>query len=405
MGRRRILLVFGTRPEAIKLAPVVHRIRQAPDLEAVVCVTGQHREMLDQALAFFQIRPDFDLDIMQPDQSLYEVTAHAIQRLEEVVVRVQPDWVVVQGDTTTTLMGALAAYYARVPVAHVEAGLRTHNKYAPFPEEMNRRLTSHIADVHFAPTERARQNLLREGITPETVFVTGNPVIDALLWAVRRVEEDPTWVDPGVWGRLGEETRRVVLVTAHRREAFGEGLREIGRAIRDLARRHPDYVFVWPVHLNPNVRRAVAEVWGSAVRPRRRGDRSDRREDNVLLLEPVDYPTLVWLLSRAYLVLTDSGGIQEEAPTLGKPVLVLRDVTERPEGVEAGTALLVGPHYERIVETVERLMDDAEAYARIRRAVNPYGDGRAAERIVDILRGMGKSDGHRGGAGCVGDPF
>ncbi|GBC85854.1 UDP-N-acetylglucosamine 2-epimerase [bacterium HR11] len=386
MGRRRILVVFGTRPEAIKLAPVVHGIRQVPDLEAVVCVTGQHREMLDQALAFFQVRPDFDLAIMQPDQSLYEVTANAIQRLEEVVVRVRPDWVVVQGDTTTTLMGALAAYYARVPVAHVEAGLRTNDKYAPFPEEMNRRLTSHIADVHFAPTERARQNLLREGIAPATVFVTGNTVIDALLWAVRRVQEDPTWVDPLVWDGLGTETRRVVLVTAHRREAFGEGLREIGRAVRDLAHRHPDCVFVWPVHLNPNVRQAVAEVLGPVVRPRRYGDRSYWSGGNIWLLEPVDYPTLVWLLNRSYLVLTDSGGIQEEAPTLGKPVLVLRDVTERPEGVEAGTALLVGPHYERILQTVEALLTDAEAYERISRAVNPYGDGRAAERIVHILR-------------------
>ncbi len=386
MGRRRILIVFGTRPEAIKLAPVVHRIRQASDLEAVVCVTGQHREMLDQALAFFQVRPDFDLDIMQPDQSLYEVTANAIQRLEEVVVRVRPDWVVVQGDTTTTLMGALAAYYARVPVAHVEAGLRTNDKYAPFPEEMNRRLTSHIADVHFAPTERARQNLLREGIVPEAVFVTGNTVIDALLWAVRRVREDSTWVDPLVREWLESETRPVVLVTAHRREAFGEGLREISRAVRDLACQHPDYVFVWPVHLNPNVRRAVAETLGAVVRPYRHGEPSCWRGDNVLLLEPVDYPTLVWLLDRSYLVLTDSGGIQEEAPTLGKPILVLRDVTERPEGVEAGTALLVGPHYGRIVQTVEMLMTDVEAYDRMRRAVNPYGDGRSAERIVQVLQ-------------------
>ncbi|MCS7312695.1 MAG: UDP-N-acetylglucosamine 2-epimerase (non-hydrolyzing) [Acidobacteria bacterium] len=388
--RRRILVVFGTRPEAIKLAPVVHQIRQAPDLEAVVCVTGQHREMLDQALAFFQVGPDFDLEIMQPDQSLYEVTANAIQRLEEVVIRVRPDWVVVQGDTTTTLMGALAAYYARVPVAHVEAGLRTHDKYAPFPEEMNRRLTSHIADIHFAPTERARQNLLREGIASETVFVTGNPVIDALLWAVRRVQEDPSWVDPLVRDWLESEDRRVVLVTAHRREAFGEGLRAISQAVRDLAGRYLDCVFVWPVHLNPNVRRAVAEILGPVVRPRRRGDRSYWSGPNVLLLEPVDYPTLVWLLDRSYLVLTDSGGIQEEAPTLGKPVLVLRDVTERPEGVEAGTALLVGPHYDRIVQTVEHLIEDPEAYARIRRAVNPYGDGRAAERIVHILRDIGR---------------
>ena len=394
MKKLRILVTFGTRPEAIKLAPVIHELEEQELFEPIVCVTAQHREMLDQVLRFFEIRPDYDLDLMRPDQSLYEITANSIRGLEGVLEETKPSWVLVQGDTTTTLMAALAAFYKKVPVAHVEAGLRTADKYAPFPEEINRRLTSHIADLHFAPTERARRNLLSEGVPESAIVVTGNTVIDALLWTVERVRSLPACVDPTVFELLKNCDRRLLLVTAHRREAFGEGLREICLALQDLARRQ-EIVIIWPVHLNPHACRPVMELLAPVAH-----DLTDSRrlqgeiKKNLILLDPADYPTLVWLLDRSHLVLTDSGGIQEEAPTLGKPVLVLRDVTERPEGVEAGTARLVGPHRAKIVETVEQLLSDVEQYKRMSRASNPYGDGRARHRIVEALLARSSETSH-----------
>ena len=380
----KVLAVFGTRPEAIKLAPVLRAMRDDKRFEPHVCVTAQHRGMLDQVLTFFQIEPDFDLDLMQPDQSLYELSASALQGLERVLTRVQPDWVLVQGDTTTTLMGALAAFYARIPVAHLEAGLRTQDKYAPFPEEINRRLTSHIADLHFAPTGSARENLLREGIEDVRIVVSGNTVIDALLWAREKVRQAPSVVDRGVLQRFSDPLRRLVLVTAHRREAFGSGLHAICLALKELAQAHPEVDFVWPVHRNPNVREPVMQLLG----PR------DAGQPNVVLLDPVDYPTLVWLLERCHLALTDSGGIQEEAPALGKPVLVMRAVTERHEGIEAGTARLVGMQQEYITRSVTELLSNMEAYRRMSRAANPYGNGHSAECVLATLANFITSSNH-----------
>jgi UDP-N-acetylglucosamine 2-epimerase (non-hydrolysing) len=364
----KVLCVFGTRPEAIKMAPVVQALsKPGTGVEVRVCVTGQHREMLDQVLRLFEIVPDHDLDIMRADQSLTQVTAAALTGLDAVVRAERPAWVVVQGDTTTAMAAALVAFYHRVRIAHVEAGLRSWNLAHPFPEEANRRIADSLSSLHFAPTEAARANLLREGVDAGTILVTGNTVIDALRW----VADLPAPADLDAL-TAGHGARRLLLVTAHRRESFGPGMEAICLALRDLALRYGDGVrIVYPVHLNPNVREPVHRILGDMP--------------NVVLAPPLDYLRFVHLMKRAHLVLTDSGGIQEEAPGLGKPVLVLREVTERPEAVEAGTARVVGTSRERVVGAAARLLDDAAEYARMAQARNPFGDGHAARRIVDAL--------------------
>ena len=367
----RVLSVFGTRPEAIKLAPVIRELRRRPGFLARVCVTAQHRQMLDQVLEVFQIEPDYDLDLMRSDQSLFEITARALGALETVLREDKPDIVLVQGDTTTVFMATLAAYYLQIPVGHVEAGLRTHDKYNPFPEEGNRRLTDVLADFCFAPTESSRENLLREGVPDERIFVTGNTVIDALQETVQRLgalDTDPP-LPPELVGLSGSP--RIILVTGHRRESFGQEFENLCWGLRKLAERNEDVCIVYPVHLNPNVQRPVQRILGGVNR--------------VVLTEPLEYTPFVWLLSRCHFVLTDSGGIQEEAPALGKPVLVMRKKTERPEGVEAGVARLVGTDTESIYLEGQRLLDDAGTYGKMAQAINPYGDGQAARRIADIL--------------------
>jgi UDP-N-acetylglucosamine 2-epimerase (non-hydrolysing) len=363
----KILSVFGTRPEAIKMAPIVRMLAQrSPQVESVVCVTAQHREMLDQVLGLFDIVPDYDLDLMRPNQSLAALTGLALERLDKVIGEVKPDWVLTQGDTTTAMVASLAAFYHRVKVGHVEAGLRTWDKYQPFPEEVNRRIADTVADLHFAPTDQSRDNLLREGIPSASIIVTGNTVIDALLDVAAR---------PYDWnsGPLAAVPRgkRIVLVTAHRRENFGAPLRAICAALRDVASFSPDLQIVYPVHLNPNVREVVHLELGSLP--------------NVSLLPPLDYLPLVHLMKAAELILTDSGGIQEEAPGLGKPVLVLREVTERPEGVAAGTVRLVGTGRQQIRDETWRLLNDPAAYRSMANAVNPYGDGEASRRIIESI--------------------
>ena len=372
---QKVLTIFGTRPEAIKLAPVIRELeRQAGDggPESIVCVTAQHRQMLDQVLELFGIVPDYDLNVMEGNQTPTQVAAAVLARLEPILRDVRPDWVLVQGDTTTVAAASLAAFYARTRVGHVEAGLRTHDKWQPFPEEINRRVAGVIADLHFAPTERARQNLLAEGVPAERILVTGNPVIDALQWVAAQPLGEG---EPGFDRELLEKgDGRLILVTAHRRENLGAPLENICLALRDLAERYEGRLrIVYPVHLNPNVWGPVHRLLGG-VR-------------NITLTPPLDYLPLVHLLKRVHLVLTDSGGIQEEAPGLGKPVLVLREVTERPEAVEAGTVRLVGTDRARVVAETVRLLEDEEAYARMARAVNPYGDGKAAGRIVGGLLG------------------
>jgi UDP-N-acetylglucosamine 2-epimerase (non-hydrolysing) len=365
--RTRILSIFGTRPEAVKMAPVIGRLAAEPRLESVVCVTAQHREMLDQVLDLFSIRPDFDLDLMRPDQPLADLTAALFTGLDPVLRQVRPDWVLVQGDTTSVMAASLLAYYHRARVGHVEAGLRTGDKWQPFPEEINRRVAGAVADLHFAPTDSARRNLLREGVPPERVIVTGNPVIDALQAVAAR----PYDVSSGPLASIPWK-RRVILVTAHRRENFGRPLENIFSALRTLAEAYAEDIhLVYPVHLNPNVQRPAHRLLGSLP--------------NVSLIEPLDYLPMVHLMKRAYLVVTDSGGLQEEAPALGTPVLVLREVTERPEAIEAGTARLVGADPARILTEARRLLDDPAARQAMAHAANPYGDGHAAERIVEAL--------------------
>jgi UDP-N-acetylglucosamine 2-epimerase (non-hydrolysing) len=368
MPRQKILSIFGTRPEAIKMAPVIRRLRENPQaFESRVCVTAQHRQMLDPVLRLFGIEADHDLNLMQEGQSLAEFTSRAFRGLDEVVRQEQPDWVLVQGDTSTVMVAALVAFYQQVRVGHIEAGLRTGEKYQPFPEEINRRVTSVVADLHFAPTERARENLLGEGIRPENIRVTGNPVIDALQW----VAGLPFDWDEGQLAKV-PRGKRLILVTAHRREIFGRPLEGICEALRTIAEAHREDVhLVYPVHLNPNVQRPVHRLLGSIP--------------NITLLPPIGYLAMVNLLKEAYLVLTDSGGLQEEAPGLGKPVLVMRQVTERPEGVEAGTVRVVGTDPRSIVEGVSLLLTDAGEYNRMAHSTNPYGDGRAAERIVGAI--------------------
>ncbi|MCA8956709.1 MAG: UDP-N-acetylglucosamine 2-epimerase (non-hydrolyzing) [Planctomycetes bacterium] len=362
-----VLLAIGTRPEAVKLAPVVHELRRRPDVTVRVLATAQHRQMLDQILAFFDVVADIDLDLMRRNQGLAELTSRMVAAVDAVLVDEQPDLVLAQGDTTTVMVTALCAFYRQIRFGHVEAGLRTGNKYSPFPEEMNRSLVARLADLHFAPTERSRANLLHEGIAPDRVSVTGNTVIDALQWAVERV--DPAEFAP-------PEGRRLVLVTAHRREHFGTPFEQICDGVRTIADRG-DTEVLYPVHPNPSI---------SEVARARLAD-----HPRIRLTEPLDYPRFVAAMRAAHLILTDSGGVQEEAPSLGKPILVLRDDTERPEGVDAGTARLVGPHAERIATQANRLLDDPDAYREMARAQNPYGDGHAARRIVDTCLDTGAS--------------
>ena len=372
----KTLTVFGTRPEAIKLAPVLTELHKFSEIESRVCVTAQHREMLDQVLKIFEIIPDYDLNLMRPNQSLSQITSDALVSLESVIRRERPDVVITQGDTTTTFVASLSAYYAQIPVARVEAGLRTHNKYSPFPEEINRVLADHIADVHFAPTARARENLLREGIPSGKIFVTGNTVIDALqqIWA--RVKDrdlrDQLPIPKEIFSQIERREKKLLLVTGHRRESFGPEFESICLGLKKIAQSSPDVVLIYPVHLNPNVRAPVQKIL--------------KDQERIFLIEPLDYERFVWLMGRAFLILTDSGGIQEEAPALGVPVLVMRKVTERPEAIEAGTAKLVGTDAENIFREAARLLEDRDAYEQMARAANPFGDGHAAERIVKILR-------------------
>ncbi len=368
----RVLSVFGTRPEAIKMAPVVLRLAAHPGFDARVCVTAQHRSMLDSVLADFAIRPDFDLDVMRERQTLCGIAARVLDGLQAVLDSFRPERVLVHGDTTTTLAASLAAFYNRIPVGHVEAGLRTGDLEAPWPEEANRRVTAVVTDLHFAPTERAKRALLAEGVAEARILVTGNTVIDALLLARAKLAASPALLR-GLAERFAflRPDRRLLLVTGHRRESFGAGFESICRALAELARRHPDIEILYPVHLNPNVREPVFRILGGLPA--------------VHLIEPVEYLPFVFLMDRAHLVVTDSGGIQEEAPSLGKPVLVMREVTERPEAVEAGTVRLVGTDFARIVEETSRLLADEVAWRRMATAVNPYGDGRAAARIERAL--------------------
>ncbi|KNZ68403.1 UDP-N-acetylglucosamine 2-epimerase [Thermincola ferriacetica] len=365
--RLKVMAVFGTRPEAIKMAPLVKILEKEEKIEARVAVTAQHREMLDQVLKLFDITPDYDLDIMTANQTLYDVTVKALLGLQRVFEKEKPDIVLVHGDTTTTFVASLAAFYKQIKVGHVEAGLRTGNKLSPFPEEMNRKLTGAIADIHFAPTNTAKANLLAENVKKESIFVTGNTVIDALMATVREGYE---FGDPELQ-KVDFANKKVLVVTTHRRENLGGPLRNVYLALKEVLRAHHDVEVVFPVHKNPKVRAVVDEVLGSLER--------------VHLVDPLDYEPFVNLMNKSYLVLTDSGGLQEEAPSLGKPVLVLRDTTERPEAVEAGTVVMVGTDKDKIVETCNRLLTDADAYGRMANAVNPYGDGQASQRISEAL--------------------
>ncbi len=381
MPVKKILSIFGTRPEAIKMAPVIKELERHPDrFTSLVCVTAQHRQMLDQVLQLFGISPHYDLNIMSEGQDLFDITCNALQGLKTVLETERPDLVLVHGDTTTTMAAALAAYYCRIPVGHVEAGLRTRNKYAPYPEEINRKVAGSLADLHFAPTETARRNLLGEGVTEETVFVTGNTVIDALLAITGKIDNDPE-----IRQRLDAEfsyldpEKKLILVTGHRRENFGEGFENICFALKDLAVAFPGVEVLYPVHLNPNVQEPVRRILG------------DGEVKNIHLIQPVDYLPFVYLMNRSYLIITDSGGVQEEAPSLGKPVLVMREATERPEAVEAGTVKLVGTSRERIVEEASLLLNDGDVYRRMSLARNPYGDGNAAKRIVGVIAELHKS--------------
>jgi len=385
---KTILLVFGTRPEAIKMAPLVKKLQSLPEqFKTVVAVTGQHRQMLDQVLRIFDIVPDYDLNIMQANQDLYDVTSRVLVGMRDVLKEVQPDVVLVHGDTTTSTAAALAAFYQQIPVGHVEAGLRTGNIYSPWPEEMNRLMTGRIATYHFAPTPLAKSNLMRENVAEERILVTGNTVIDALYMVVDKIKNDAALQEQlrGVLKEAGYDTtrldgsRRLVLITGHRRENFGDGFISMCTAIRDLATKYPDVDFVYPMHLNPNVRRPIQQVFGDIH------NTSNIKHPNMFFIEPLEYLSFVYLMEQSTIVLTDSGGIQEEAPGLGKPVLVMRDTTERPEALESGTVHLVGTNYDKIVNEVSTLLDDAEAYRKMSQAVNPYGDGRACGRIADFL--------------------
>ena len=387
---KKIMLVFGTRPEAIKMSPLVKRFQQESEhFETVVCVTAQHREMLDQVLKLFDIKPDYDLNIMKQGQDLYDITSRVLLGLRDILNTEKPDVVLVHGDTTTSTSAAIAAFYQQIPVGHVEAGLRTHNIYSPWPEEMNRQISSRIASYHFAPTQISRQNLLAESIPADNIFVVGNTVIDALHIVLRKIKEEDhirnevniILNNVGLSASLLEKwignERKLILITGHRRENFGDGFIHICKAIKRLAEQYPLNDFVFPMHLNPNVRKPIFEILG---------DTNQQVLSNIHLIEPLDYLPFVYLMNLSTIVLTDSGGIQEEAPGLGKPVLVMRDTTERPEAVSAGTVKLVGTDYDKILEGVISLLEDQAVYTIMSKAVNPYGNGKSAERIVNILR-------------------
>jgi UDP-N-acetylglucosamine 2-epimerase (non-hydrolysing) len=384
---KKIMLVFGTRPEAIKVAPLVKELEKHADrLQTIICVTGQHREMLDQVLRIFDIHPQYDLNIMKQGQDLYDVTSKVLLGMRNVLVKEKPDVVLVHGDTTTSMAAALAAFYQQIPVGHIEAGLRTHDIYSPWPEEMNRQITGRIATYDFAPTPLSRQNLLAEGVDDSKITVTGNTVIDALHMVVKRINENSS-LDAELAANLAKAGydvsrlqggKKLVLITGHRRENFGEGFISMCKAIKTLTERFPDVDFVYPMHLNPNVRKPIHEVFGQDL----------SNLGNIFFIEPLEYLEFVYLMEKSNIVLTDSGGIQEEAPGLGKPVLVMRDTTERPEAVDAGTVKLVGTDYDKIVNEASTLLDDKAAYEKMSHAVNPYGDGHACPRITEILLGI-----------------
>ncbi len=398
---KKVMLVFGTRPEAIKMAPLVKEFQKRPTtFKTIVCVTGQHRQMLDQVLQLFEITPDYDLNIMKQGQDLYDVTARVLTGMRDVLKETQPDVVLVHGDTTTSTAAALAAFYQQIPVGHIEAGLRTHNIYSPWPEEMNRQITSRIATYNFAPTPLSKANLLREAVNEESITVTGNTVIDALHWVVDKIKKDNTLNDElrDMLSHAGydvtrlDNSRKLVLITGHRRENFGDGFIHMCTAIKDLTQKYPNVDFVYPMHLNPNVRKPIAEVFGEHVVNKKAVSLSkeecpDNESDtgNMFFIEPLEYLSFVYLMGKSDIVLTDSGGIQEEAPGLGKPVLVMRDTTERPEALEAGTVKLVGTDHDKIVDEVSSLLDDRAHYDAMSKAVNPYGDGLACGRIVEKL--------------------
>ena len=385
---KTIMLVFGTRPEAIKMAPLVKEFEKHDEkFKTIVCVTGQHREMLDQVLQIFDIKPDYDLNIMKQQQDLYDVTSRVLLGMRDILKEVQPDVVLVHGDTTTSTASALAAFYQQIPVGHVEAGLRTYNIYSPWPEEMNRQITGRIATYNFSPTPLSRQNLLHEGVKEQSITVTGNTVIDALYWVVDKIKNDQRLQDElkeslihaGYdTGRL-EDGKKLVLITGHRRENFGEGFINMCNAIKDLTLKYPHVDFVYPMHLNPNVRKPIHEVFGEDL----------SNLGNMFFIEPQEYLSFVYMMEKSHIVLTDSGGIQEEAPGLGKPVLVMRDTTERPEALDAGTVKLVGTDYQKIVDSVSILLDDTKEYEKMSKAVNPYGDGLACGRIVEFIANQG----------------
>ena len=381
---KKVMLVFGTRPEAIKMAPLVKEFQKQPKrVETVVCVTGQHREMLDQVLKIFDIKPDYDLNIMKQGQDLYDVTARVLTGMRDVLKEVKPDVVLVHGDTTTSTAAALAAFYQQIPVGHVEAGLRTHNIYSPWPEEMNRLLTGRLATYHFSPTPLSRNNLIKESVDDRNIIITGNTVIDALYWVVDKIKNNKELDNEleDILSKAGYDVNRLnngkklVLITGHRRENFGDGFINMCTAIKDLTVKYPDLDFVYPMHLNPNVRKPIHEVFGENLSGLK----------NMFFIEPLEYLSFVYLMEKSSIVLTDSGGIQEEAPGLGKPVLVMRDTTERPEALDAGTVKLVGTDYNKIVNEVSSLIDDKAAYEKMSKAVNPYGDGLACGRIVHAL--------------------
>ncbi len=389
---KKVMLVFGTRPEAIKMAPLVKAYQAQPDkFQTIVCVTAQHREMLDQVLNIFDITPDYDLDIMKAGQDLYDVTSRVLLGLRDVLTEAKPELVLVHGDTSTSTTAALAAFYQQIPVGHVEAGLRTHDLYSPWPEEANRQLTGRLAKYHFAPTELSKQNLLREGINESDIIVTGNTVIDALHLALNKIESDSetrnsldnTLLDKGYDIKRLKE-KQLILVTGHRRENHGQGFVNICHALKQISEKYPNADIVYPVHLNPNVQKPVYEILGKSTEGTKEisVNSPNSRLNNIFLIEPLEYLPFLHLMSQSTIVLTDSGGIQEEAPGLGKPVIVMRDTTERPEAVEAGTVKLVGTNTELIVSEISRLLDDEKYYESMSRANNPYGDGKACERIV-----------------------